>query len=175
MHITVTTSGTPLWLTIVTLAISVSAVIISLWQATLNHLERKLNRPSITMECGFIGKYHTGAGGYDKAIMIAVNNGGREATTISRILVQATSITLPGEKHLLYGPPLPCRLESHSDVRWAVKAEFIEEGPVSVSLYCGHSKPVEQEYLLNRPNISTYEWVRLQNTPRQEKFKPLRK
>ena len=96
-----------------------------------------------------------------------------EATTISHILVQAITIVLPGEKHLLYGPALPHRLESHSDVLWAVKAELIEEGPISVSLYCGHSKPIDQQYLLNRPNISTYEWITLQNTHRQEKFKPL--
>jgi hypothetical protein len=170
MHITVTTPGTPLWLTIVTLAISVSAVIISLWQATLNHLERRLNRPSVSMECGFVGKYHTGAGEYDKAIMIAVNNGGREATTISHILVQAITIVLPGEKQLLYGRALPYRLESHSDVLWAVRAELIEEGPVSVSLYCGHSKPLCQQYLLNRPNISTYEWIRTPEHPSSGKI-----
>lgn len=156
MHVTVTTPGTPLWLTFLTLAISVSAVMISLWHAIVNNSERKLSR--VQMVCRFFERYYSPFSEYRKrVVIILVENMGREATTVTSIWVGASAIELNGANNLLEGPPLPYSLPAYSNVQWAIEAELIEEGRGWVSLYFGHGIHLKRECEVNRPEET--EWT----------------
>lgn len=150
-HITVNTIGSPLWLTIVTLCISIGAVTISLWQAILSSIDRRTSRPRVSIRCAFIGKYHGKPGEGTKAVLISVKNLGREATSISLILVYTPSTVLQAANNLITGEAIPFKLEGYSSTFWAVNAEAITERLVTTRLSFGHGLTLEQDCELNRP------------------------
>lgn len=96
IQVIIESAGTPLWLTFVTLTVSVGAVLISLWQAVANNFDRRLSRPHIEASGGFSENYMYKAGNGTKAVLIHLRNLGREATMVQGFLIEADNILLNG-------------------------------------------------------------------------------
>jgi hypothetical protein len=145
VHLTVTNQGSPLWLTFITLGISLIAVIISLWQAFISNSERKSNRPDIEVRASYDSHVVTGPNNEFKAVLLYVHNKGREATNILSFRLQTPTIVLVGPNNLIYGPkgPWPYRLNAYSAESWGVNAEGVDENNVTVHIDFGHGPSMD--------------------------------
>jgi hypothetical protein len=155
VHITVTTPGTPIWLTFLTLGISLCAVTISLWQALANNADRKIGRPQVSMSCSFVGAFQSEPGISKKAVTVSTKNLGREATTVSTILVSMPNMTVNGSACFIYGPQLKHKLKGYSTTFWAIDASMIESDHVTVIVTFDHGVILEQDCKLNHGSSKT--------------------
>jgi hypothetical protein len=79
VNVTVSTPGTPLWLTLLTLGISIAAVMITLWQALVNNSERRRNFPHVQVSASYTGHYYDSIYTDVRAVILSAWNRGREA------------------------------------------------------------------------------------------------
>jgi hypothetical protein len=155
VHVTVNTPGSPLWLTFLTLGISVVAVMIAAWQSLISRSENRRNRPRTKVSADFISRLYTSGNEPKRVVMISVRNLGRESTTVIWFHVQTPNAGISGPDMLINGPEVPYRLEGYSSVRWAIDAAIIMQNEVDVHIDFGHGPSVELHCLLDKVDFPT--------------------
>ena len=144
IHVTVSTPGTPLWLTFLTLSISIAAVLISLWQTMANNAEQRRALPKVHVGAGYTAHYYDGNHRDARAVMLSAWNRGREATKVNSFIIDTPNATLNcfTSPNLISGPDLPFKLEPYSRENWAVDAQLIKDHIVDVHVSLGHGPQI---------------------------------
>ena len=140
-------------LSIVSLAISSTAVTISIMQARLSRREANRSKPNIAATCLFTDVlYHAGKEKV-KAVTVSVKNTGKEETDVSSLYVRdGDRLWVNGANCLLSdgGPVIPFRLNGHSQVSWIVDAAMVNVDKVTVEIGFGHGEKISRVIRLNQ-------------------------
>jgi hypothetical protein len=158
--VTIEMPGTPLWLTLITLAISIVALGVSGLQYMLSRTERNRTIPAIRMT----GIYTDKMMGYGpeprRVVSVTVQNTGRESTNLTQLLVRGNRFLINGLNALLEEVHEQSaiglrRIEGYSQETFTIGADDVTEDAVVVLAHLGHGIQLTMNLRLNQPGVTS--------------------
>lgn len=165
VELVVQMKGTPIWLTITTLAVSGLALAVSALQYLTNRAESMRVRPDIRMSVLYSDHIQLGAPTLLKLVAVDVWNKGREATKIEQLWAFGDSSALNGLNNLVDGTTgirltrlehqrVSRTIEGFSSESFYIDGNAVDEERFTVMATFGHGLSITQVVELNQPGSS---------------------
>lgn len=160
IHVTLQTSGTPIWLTVAAIAVSVVALLVSGLQYLSNRNEFRRVQPKLKMSVFYTDIMHMGAGVEPRIIVVSIKNEGREDTRLNSLLIYGKRTILNGpnlERRVGYddeSPPTKDRfnraVRGFSTEEIYIDAETLQDDLILVKATFGHGLKLDRIAELNQ-------------------------
>jgi hypothetical protein len=131
-------ASSPLWLGMVALNLSLTAVSATIWIGQAQLREQRIMRPNVLLNCSFTPSYFGISGRYEDVVVVSVSKLGAQPTVVTYVHIATPRIVLNGSAdcNFLEGNgSFPFRLDGNSGATWAI--DKIQER-ATVSVRCGH-------------------------------------
>ncbi|MDF3338202.1 hypothetical protein P3H80_12265 [Mycolicibacterium septicum] len=158
-------SNSPTWLAWLPIGISLLSLAISASQFYMSRAERRRVMPAVKVSASFLDRlYSSRKDDVIKAVMITVDNLGRESTTLSQILIASKTCGVNGLNCLIderdqvgdgrkrLDPPV--QIAGFARAQFIVDAEMIKEDDILVAAAFGHGLRITLSVHLNGPSSS---------------------